>query len=350
MSGRSVGYGCQPMAHPMPTTTNEDEVLDQLRAFLVNQLGEDDAPEVDSLKKASLGRSRENWLFDAVWRTGSTEVREPLIVRRDPLGGLVESERATEFAILRALEACSLPTPKVKWLDATGEWLGRPSLIMHRESGESDYYILNGDRPLETRLAVAESLCDLLAAVHLVDWRTLGLGEVLSDPGERASTFELDRLVETLHDDQLESYPELEFAIVWFREHAPRSQATVLVHSDFKAGNVLLDGTDVVALLDWELAHLGDPLEDLGWVTQPLREREHLIPGSWEREQLIERYREATGFEVGDGDLRWWNAFSTFKTAVMQVSGLRSYLEGRSQEPYRPTARVLRTLLEAIEP
>jgi aminoglycoside phosphotransferase (APT) family kinase protein len=334
------------MSDPVSTTTTEDEVLVRLRAFLVDQLGGDDAPEVASLSKASLGRSRENWLFDAVWRTG---VREPLIVRRDPLGGLVESERATEFAILRALESSSLPTPKVKWLDATGEWLGRPSLIMHREPGESDYYILNGDRPLTTRLTVAENLCDLLAAVHLVDWRAAGLGEVLLDPGERASAFELDRFVETLHADQLESYPELEFAIVWLRERAPRSQATVLVHSDFKAGNVLLDGSDVVALLDWELAHLGDPLEDLGWVTQPLREREHLIPGSWEREQLIERYRQATGLAVGAEDLHWWNAFSTFKTAVMQVSGLRSYLEGRSQEPYRPTARVLSTLLEAIE-
>ena len=102
---RSAGrYGSARMSHPMATTTDEDEVLDQLREFLVNQLGDDDVPEVASVRKASLGRSRENWLFDAVWRTGSTEVREPLIVRRDPLGGLVESERATEFAILRALE------------------------------------------------------------------------------------------------------------------------------------------------------------------------------------------------------------------------------------------------------
>lgn len=328
-----------------PSGTFDRSVSAQLQAFLAEQVG-DGAPTVANLTKASLGRSRENWLFDAVGSDGSTE---PLIVRRDPLGGLVESERATEFAILRALEGTSLPTPAVRWLDATGEWLGRPSLIMRREAGASDYYILNGDRPLAERVAVAENLCDLLAAVHRVDWRACGLGDVLPDPGPWASKVELERFVETLHADQLEAYPELELAIAWFRVHAPRSQRTVLVHADFKAGNVLLDGERVVALLDWELAHLGDPLEDLGWVTQPLREREHLIPRAWERDQLIERYARATGLEVGVGPLHWWNTFSTFKTAVMQVSGLRSYLEGRSEEPYRPTAKVLATLLAAIE-
>ena len=326
----------------------EQQVSAQLRAFLKGQLG-DEAPDISEVVKASLGRSRENWLFDAVWHGADGDVHEPLIVRRDPLGGLVESERATEFALLRALESSSIPAPKARWLDATGEWLGRPSLIMRRERGASDYYILNGELPLEDRVTVAERLCDLLADLHLVDWRASGVGDVLDDPGQWASRAELERFVGILHADQLEPYPELELAILWLRENAPPAQRTVLVHADFKAGNVLFDGTDVVALLDWELAHLGDPLEDVGWVTQPLREREHLIPDAWERSNLLERYSRKTGFEVEPRSLHWWNTFSTFKTAVMQVSGLRSYLEGRSEEPYRPTAKVLATLLQALE-
>jgi aminoglycoside phosphotransferase (APT) family kinase protein len=328
--------------------TRESTMTSQLQAFLESRLG-DRAPEIFGLVKASLGRSRENWLFDAVWHDAGQEVREPLIVRRDPLGGLVESDRSTEFALLKALESSSIPSPKVRWLDATGEWLGRPSLIMHRERGASDYYILNGELPLDTRVALARELCDLLAELHLVSWQTIGIGEVLDDPGPWASRAELERFIDTLHEDQLEPYPELELAILWLREKAPRAQATVLVHADFKAGNVLLDGTEVVALLDWELAHLGDPLEDIGWITQPLREREHLIPGAWQRSDLLERYSRKTGFAVEPESLRWWNTFSTFKTAVMQVSGLRSYLEGRSDEPYRPTAKVLTTLLQSIE-
>ncbi len=104
----------------------------------------------------------------------------------------------------------------------------------------------------------------------------------------------------------------------------------------------------IVALLDWELAHLGDPMEDLGWITQPLRTREHLIDGAWEREQLFARYERATGRAVDLDAVRWWNVFSSFKTAVMQTSGLRSFVEGRCDEPYRPTAPVLRALLDAV--
>lgn len=330
------------------TDVGDAEMLAQLEGFLKTVLVES-PPQVVDLMKATLGRSRENWLFDAVWQAGDEETREPLIVRRDPLGGLVESERRIEFALLRALEASSLPVPRARWLDATGEWLGRPSLIMNRESGASEYYVLNGDRPLEERVALATQFCDLMAEVHLVDWEGLGIGEILKDPGKWASRGELDRFTEILHQDQLEAYPELELAIMWLRETAPPSEKTVLVHADFKPGNVLLEGTRVVALLDWELAHLGDPMEDLGWVTQPLREREHLIPGAWEPEQLIDRYRAKTGFDAAPESIRWWNVFSTFKTAVMQVSGLRAYLEGMAEEPYRPTAKVLTTLLDSIE-
>lgn len=323
------------------------QILEQLQAFLGSQLKES-SPQISGLTKASLGRSRENWMFDAVWQDGRTDAREPLIVRRDPLGGLVESERATEFALLRALESSPVPAPKVRWLDATGEWLGRPSLIMHREIGASDYYVLNGDRPLEVRVALAKEFCDLMAEVHTVDWKKLGIGDILEDPGPWASRSELERFAEILHSDQLEAYPELELAIDWLRDTATPAQKIVLVHADFKPGNVLLDGTRVVALLDWELTHLGDPMEDVGWVTQPLREREHLIPAAWERPQLLERYQLRTGFDVDPDSVRWWNLFSTFKTAVMQVSGLRSYLEGRSDETYRPTAKVLTALVDSV--
>ena len=111
------------------------------------------------------------------------------------------------------------------------------------------------------------------------------------------------------------------------RANAPASAATVLVHGDFKAGNVLLEGEELGALLDWELAHLGDRHEDLGWVTQPLRTREHLIPGAWERADLLGYYQELTGVAVDAHAVAWWNGLAGYKTAVMQVSGLRSFIE-----------------------
>lgn len=330
-------------------TDDQTSVAERLQAFLAAQDGGADTTIVD-LHRVGVGRSRENWVFDLVGPDADgLPQREPLILRSDPDGGLVDTSRAVEFAVLRALEPSSLPTPRVRWLDATGEQLGSPSLIMRREPGSCDYRVVNGDRPVAARRALATSFCDLLAQVHAVDWRGLGLDDVLDDPGEKAALSELQRWEQVLRHDQLEAHPELDLAIDWLREGARPSRRTVLVHADFKPGNILLEDGKISSLLDWELAHLGDPLEDLGWVTQPLRAGEHLIEGVWSRGDLIARYITATGCDVEQDELQWWVVFSTFKTAVMQISGLLAFVEGRSDEPYRPTRRVLSTLLAAID-
>lgn len=315
----------------------------RLEAFLAAQ-PEGGEPRVVGLDRVGVGRSRENWFFDLV--TGGAS--ESLILRQDPDGGLVDTDRGTEFAVLRALEGSALPVPRARWLDASGTWLGTPFLIMRRVDGTCDYRVLNGDRPLAERRALAERFCELIADVHRTDWRALGLDEALTDPGPDAALAELARWEAILRSDALEPYPELELAIDALRATAPTSRRTALVHADFKPGNILLAGSEVAALLDWELAHLGDPLEDLGWVTQPLRAVEHTIEGAWEATDLVAHYERVTGEPVDPAALRWWVVFSTFKTAVMQVSGLRSFLEGRSDEPYRPTRRVLAELLGAI--
>jgi aminoglycoside phosphotransferase (APT) family kinase protein len=344
---------CRQAAAPGGTAhvgASEEEVVEQLQAFLARQLGAERPFRIENVVRIAVGRSRENWLFDLVRPDAAGEIREELIVRRDPPGGLLETDRALEFALLRALEDSTVPAPHARWLDAEGAWLGSPSLVMRREPGICDYFVLNGDRPLDERVALAKRFCDLLVAVHAVDWRGAGIGDLLEDPGESAALAELERWEAILRRDQLEAYPELELAHAWLRAHAPRSPGTVLVHGDFKPGNVLLLANDEIgALLDWELAHLGDPWEDLGWVTQPLRTREHLVPGAWEREDLFDRYQRVTGLEVDGGAVAWWNVFACYKTAVMQVTGLRSFVERRCDEPYRPTAPVLRTLLDLTE-
>lgn len=304
------------------------------------------APVLEHLcSAAGDGRSRENWSFDLLW----PDRREELILRRDPEGGLVRTDRSDEFCLLRALEPTPLPSPATRWLDGDGAWFGRPTLIMERLPGRSDYFLLNGDLHLERRLQLAEELCRLLGAVHALDWHVLGLHTLLPDPGEHAAAAELGRWEAVLREDQVEAYPEIDLAIVWLRDRAPSAPERVLVHGDFKPGNVLIDDTSITALLDWELAHLGDPMEDLGWMTQPLRHREQYIPGAWERDEILRTYEAVTRRTVDEARVVWWNTFATFRTAVMQVTGLRSYLDGRSTQPLRPTRKVLGALLEAVE-
>ncbi|MHB1487901.1 MAG: phosphotransferase family protein [Acidimicrobiales bacterium] len=325
-----------------------DDVLARLEAFFRHQLPAA-TPKVSGLVKTSMGRSRQNWAFDLGWDDGDGQRAEQLILRSDPVGGLVATDRSVEFAVLRALEGTDIPSPVARWLDADGAWFARPSLIMRRATGTCDYYVLNGSWPLPERVDVARQMCDLLAALHGTDWRGAGLGEVLGEPHEAPSTVEVKRWEAVLRRDQVEAYPEIDLAVEWLKATAPAAERTVLVHGDYKPGNVLIEGGAVTTLLDWELAHLGDPLEDIGWVTQPLRRREHIIAGAWEDHDLLDRYQRLSGLSVPAQSVRWWAVFATFRTAVMQVSGLSSFLQGRSDKPYRPTTKVLRTLLECVD-
>jgi aminoglycoside phosphotransferase (APT) family kinase protein len=333
---------------------SDSAIVERLLRFVTSRLRAEESTDVnvriEEFRPASTGRSRDNWMFDAVWRRLGAEVwnRETLIARRDPEGGLLETDRAVEFEILQALTKSNLPTPAPRWLDATGEELGRPSLVMLRLPGTCDYYALNGAASLAQRVNLAERLCTLMGNVHAVDWQAIGLGSTLTDPGPWASKAALAEWEAVLRRDQLEPYPELALAAQWLREHAPRSPRTVLVHADFKVGNVLTEDGNIVALLDWELAHLGDPHEDLGWVTQPLRKREHFIPDAWERRELLEHYQEASGHDVDHDAVLWWNVFAGYKTAVMQASGLRAFVEGRSDDFYQPSAPVLHVLLDQV--
>jgi len=305
-----------------------------LRAFVQAQLPAACDLCIEGLRRTSTGRSRENWVFDASWHETTGTVHEPLILRRDPAGSVLETDRRAEFAVLQALEHTTVPAPRVRWLDAEGEWFGRPAVVMAREEGVCEFFVVNGERPLEARVGLAQRFCDLLAAVHQVDWRRLGLGRVLSDPGPHAARAAVDHWKDVLRRHQVQPHPELEVVAAWLRATAPTAQATVLVHGDFKPGNALLRGDTIGALLDWETAHLGDPIEDLGWVTNPLRAREHQISGAWERQQICERYAARTGFAVTDQDLRWWNVLANYKLSIIALTGVGAFLNGRLDRVY----------------
>ena len=184
---------------------------------------------IGEIGRVAVGLSRENWVFDLTWTEGGETRTRPLIVRRDPPGGLLDTDRSTEFAVLRAIAPTSVPAPRALWLDPDGSELGRPSLVMERGTGRCDYFVLNGDLPLERRVRLAERLCDLLADIHGLDWAALGLGEVLADPGPEAARPALDEWVAVLRVQQVEPLPELELIVDWLAADPPRSPRTVVV-------------------------------------------------------------------------------------------------------------------------
>jgi len=316
---------------------------DALGEWLTDEVGED--VEIREVRRTSAGFSRENWVFDAVWAGEA----HPLIARRDPLGSVLETDREIETAVLLALHGIdTVPSPTLRWADLTGERTGRPCLVMDLTPGVCDGFVLSGPDPLEERTALAHHIYDHLAAIHRVDWRELGLAGVLDEPGEAAADAAVDHWEATLRRVQVEPQPELTYVMAWLRDHAPTSTVTTLVHGDFKPGNVLLEGGRVTAVLDWETAHLGDPHEDLGWVTNPLRAREHQIPGAWEPDELLDRWSAATGIEVDRTAVHWWQVLANVKLAVIVLTGVRAFVEGRLDRIYQQPVGIYWLLLDQI--
>jgi aminoglycoside phosphotransferase (APT) family kinase protein len=330
------------------------EMESRLHDFVAAQLSGVDDLRIEGLRRASTGYSRENWLFDAEWTDPATgdAVHERLILRRDPIGSVLETSRAQEHAVLQALQGGPIPTPRTLWLDATGDHLGRPAVVMERYEGVCDIYALEGGRsqlPADQRVALARSGIGMLAQVHMFDWRSTALAETLPDPGRHGARAAIAEWKTYLARQVVEPHPELTAVVCWLERNAPEAQATVLVHGDWKPGNWLIADGKIVVALDWETAHLGDPLEDVGWITNPLRHREHIIPGLWERADLIAHYEACTGFTVDEAAVRFWNVLANFKLAAITLTGVRSLVDGRADRVWTGSRGIQRLLLQMID-
>lgn len=329
--------------------TSARQVVAGLKALIIdaNPLAHD--IKFSGLERAAGGLSRENWSLDANWVDSSGAHSHRLMLMRDAAGTLLATDRTREFAVLKALEGTSVQAPKAHWMDPDGRWLGGPSLVMDRMPGTCDYLVLNGDRPLEARLSLARAFTDLMARIHTIDWRARGLGAVLDVPTGAPSLVELAHWEAEYRRVRLEPHPELDYVLAWMRLKAPQAEAIALIHGDFKPGNALVAGEHISAKLDWETAHLGDPLEDLGWVTNPVRKREHQIAGVWEREQIVAAYRALTGRQVDEAALRWWNVFSCWKLAVIQLTAVSEFVAGRYDRVFQTPSWLYRPMFQMME-
>jgi aminoglycoside phosphotransferase (APT) family kinase protein len=324
-----------------------DELAGRLARFLDHEFGVS-GMRISNLARRSTGMSRENWTFTAHCQQRHGRPLD-LILRRDPRGSMLETDRRSEHAVLSALRARGLPVPELYGADFTGEWLGRPSLIMQIVAGECDYFAVTGARPLSTRLRLANDFLDLLARIQEVDWRSLGLHETLSEPGDSPSLHELDRWSDELRRVQLEPMPEMQVIASWLRSKARPARRIVLVHGDFKPGNALILDHQISAMLDWETAHLGDPLEDLGWITNPARSGEYLIEGSWGRREIIAGFERRTGYAVDDDELHWWNVFACWKLAIIILTGIHALVEHRLDQIHHDPTFLYRRMLKMIQ-
>lgn len=269
----------------------------------------------------SAGASRQTWSLDVVADGGPVV---PLVLQRERPGSPGGGAYDVEAQLLRTAFAAGVPVPRLVASDASGEVLGAPFLLTGRVEGETiPRRVFRAPELAGARERFATDCGRILAGVH-----ALPLAEVPGLPHRD----EVQELVGHL-DDALDASPAFELALLWLREHRPPSTDPVVVHGDFRNGNLLVGPEGVRAVLDWELAHAGDPMEDLGWLCVRAWRfgGEGPVGGLGTREELFRSYTDAGGGDVDPEVVFWWEVLGTLKWGLICSLQARSHLAGRSR-------------------
>jgi aminoglycoside phosphotransferase (APT) family kinase protein len=285
------------------------------------------------------GASRETYRIAVQFREGNHTVDRGLILRRDPPSSLIDTDRAWEYRTYAAVFPTDVPVPEPLILeeDEPGE-LERPFSITAEIPGcESNIANFAAEyAPLREHIGTQK--WQILGRLAAMDPERLGVTTFmpLPTPAECAMR-ELDYWAGVIDADALQPQPIAAAAIRWLRRHSPPpAQKLCLVHGDFRSGNFLYDREGTIrGVLDWEMAHIGDPLEDLAWSLDPLwgwPQRE-LAGGLLPRRRAIEIWCEASGLDCDPSAFRWWQVFASVKALAIWISSTEDFANGSTKEP-----------------
>ncbi|HXW85560.1 MAG TPA: phosphotransferase family protein [Candidatus Binataceae bacterium] len=323
----------------------------RLTQYLKRQMPHAADLRVLGLKRISGGASRETYSFDIEWTENGAARTRPLIARRDPTGGLLKSEREREFRVLQAMNRAGLRVPEPLHLELDHAVMERPFFIMDRAPGYPTQGAFPETEPPALAAKIADQFLDELARLQALDFSTLRL-EVLGEPPalDRIAPQQTAHWFEIYERDRIgEQYPVLTAAFHWLRKNPVVSDRVVVVHGDFRSGNYLYDHDGMIAMLDWEMAHLGDPMEDLGWASMMFWGREQFAGGLMEREQFYRLYEQKTGRKIDRERLFFYQVLGNAKMAVICLTGIRDFAEGRTADAVMPfLAALLPSLLDDL--
>ncbi len=293
---------------------------------------------VEDLSRISGGASRETYRFRLLWTQDGARQERKLILRRDPPASLIDTERRIEFEAYRAFRGSAVPVPEMLWLEEEDAVLDRPFFIAEEIAGfQASPQLLFGPPYVETLAKLGERKWTILAEIAKADPAAIGLTEVM--PAVAADACwdrELSYWEGVLDEDESEPLPIIRAAIRWLRANPPPpAQKVGVVHGDYRTGNFLYDEVGGIhGILDWEMAHLGDPLEDLGWSFNPVWSfGAGMAGGLLPREQAIAIWERASGLKADPAALHWWELFNCVKGQAIWVSSARAWLDGGNREP-----------------
>lgn len=273
--------------------------------------------EVRDVERVFGGNARQAWSATAHWRAPDADRTESLILLLRQAGSQVQTDPRSELGVLEGLAEQGVRAPRVWGYDLDGYLLGDPAVLLERLPGSADPVAYLRAEPEVGRartLDLARAAAELHAAQPASDW--LGSGEPQLAAWQRQFL-----------TARLEPLPALGYVFDWLADHSVQPARPVLVHGDFRPGNVLYVGDRITGLLDWEMAHLGHPAEDLAWAYRALWSPERFVP----LEEFVAAYTTAGGADIDADALRWHRVFCEAKFATISLLAARSVVAGASR-------------------
>ena len=309
--------------------------------------GDSVTAHITGLQRLSGGANMETWSFDLV----SDGQPQPLILRRLPVvatdldthadHAVRELHLADEAALIVVAGDCGVPVPRVRLVLHAEHGLGQ-GYIMSREFGEAlPFRLLADERYQHARTQLAFQCGQTLGRIHQIPLASLPAG--LPDHSG-ALLFQRGQQLLDSYDNVS---PVLQLALNWLRDHPRPAVRRTLVHGDFRNGNLLVDENGLVAVLDWELAHLGDPLQDLGYISANVWRFGSPKPvgGFGEYAELLAGYAAVTGETPPLQDIHYWQLHAALSWGMVCLLMLGMYRSG--QDPSLERAAIGRRLSEA---
>lgn len=272
--------------------------------------------KIENVHRLSGGASQETWSFRGITESGSSE---KYILRRSP-GGNRPAEPdhklslEDEASLITAALDAGVIAPKIKHVCQVGDGIENGFIMEHVEGETIARKILRDNKFIDARLALTAQCAISLAKIHSVK-----LSKMPTDIPVSTGMDELKKY-EGIYRDFDAPRPVFELAIQWLTSNAPSLDNPVLVHGDFRLGNLMVDTAGLAAILDWELAHLGDPREDIGWIcvnSWRFGQREKRVGGFGDLEDFLAAYANAGGQAYTLEEINWWEMLGSLKWGIM---------------------------------
>jgi aminoglycoside phosphotransferase (APT) family kinase protein len=322
--------------------------------YLRRAMPEAEDVRVESLRRILGGASRLTWSCDAAWREDGEERRRGLIFRVNPPASLLP-DNDVEHRVYRGLAGSRIPVPEVLWVEEDPAWLGGAFFVMERIDGCETAPQALFREPFEAvGPRIGRRIFEIGGLIAAFDWRAAGFEAFMAPPAlDECWRVALDDWAGRVEAARSDAQAITRVAIDWLYRHPPPpAQRVSLVHGDHRNGNVLYDeGGEIRGVLDWEMAHLGDPIEDLAWTCAPNWRwgRDALYAGLVAPEEAIATWEEASGLRFDAESFHWWSLFTAVKAQGIWLTGERSFLDGRTHDLRMPMiAAIFRPREEAL--